>query len=81
MKKIYAEGEWISVKDKLPEIGSEVIVLKNDGNVTALARYIRYEGAKEYFWDNFYGGSNLCLQESITHWMPLPNPPKEGVER
>lgn len=75
--------KWISVKDQLPGIGEEVIVYcqpNNDGmgKVTALCRYIRYEGATNFYWDNDYPGSgNLYIQEAITHWMPLPEPPKQ----
>jgi hypothetical protein len=73
--------EWINVKDQLPEIGREVIVFSpnsNDGTgrVTALTRLIRYEEATQFYWDNSYGGSNIYIQSAITHWMPLPEPPK-----
>jgi hypothetical protein len=75
------EPQWISVKDKLPEIGKEVIVFsprsnQGKGRVTALSRYIRYEGAVDFYWDNSYGGRNVYVQEAITHWMPLPKPPQ-----
>lgn len=76
--------EWISVEDRLPEIGREVIVYrpyKDVGKqITALCRYIRYEEATDYFWDNNYPGSgeNIhTMSARITHWMPLPDPPKE----
>lgn len=74
--------EWISVKDKLPPIGQEVIVYSpksnsGDGRVTALCRKIRYEEATNFYWDNDYGGSNVYVQDAITHWMPLPEPPKD----
>ena len=70
-------NNWISIKDKLPEVGTEVIVFTPHNNkVTSLARYIRHEGANTYFWDNHYPGSGNChIQESVTHWMPLPEPP------
>lgn len=72
--------EWISVDDRLPEIGDEVIVYTPNSRtkVTALCRLIRYEEDAEFFWDNFYGGTNFHLKESVTHWMPLPAPPKDG---
>lgn len=76
-----AKPKWISIKDKLPEIGEEVIVYCPkciSRKVTALMRLIRYEGATEYFWDNSYGGSNVHVMHSVTHWMPLPESPKES---
>ncbi len=67
---------WISTKDELPEIGSEVNVYTRQGKVTSLCRLIRHEGATTYYWDNHYGGSNVHVQDEITHWKPLPEPPK-----
>lgn len=70
--------QWISVRDQLPELGEEVIVFTNTGRVTALSRFIRYEGASTYYWDNNYPGSgNMYLSESITHWMKLPDKPNK----
>jgi hypothetical protein len=72
--------EWINVKEKLPEIGTEVIVYCPKctvRKVTALARFIRYEEATDYYWDNDYGGSNIHVMDSVTHWKPMPNKPKQ----
>lgn len=66
--------EWISVKDRLPEIkryGTSDIVLafdKKHGKCFAL-RYKTREGIK---W--FCSGTELV---DITHWMPLPESPEE----
>lgn len=74
--------KWLSVEDSLPPLGLEVLAYvpsrKEMGRnpVTALARYIRYEGAEDFYWDNNYGGSNIHLSTSVTHWMPLSEPPK-----
>ena len=57
---------WIPVTERLPERGQEVIV--------ASYRMIKPVVFTTIFWnkehDNWYG---------ITHWMPLPEPPKEDV--
>ncbi len=67
---------WIDIKKQLPPVGDEVIVFTKRGEVTALARFIRYEGAVDYYWDNHYPGTGNChIQESVTHWMPMPQPP------
>lgn len=70
-------GEWISVNDKLPELGNEVNVLTIDSLVTSLARFIRNEDSPHfYYWDNHYPGKgNMHLPESVTHWQPLPSIP------
>jgi len=68
--------DWIDVNDELPEIGEEVNVFTVKGIVTSLCRYIRHEGSLNFYWDNRYGGGCVHVQNSITHWMPLPEPPK-----
>lgn len=62
---------WISVKDRLPE--EYVAVLIWDGDNVCKAEYVT-----DYGW----GGipTNMGLdRSSVTHWMPLPEPPKEEV--
>ncbi len=60
--------EWISVKDKLPEEGERVIVFCSDG----IVRLNRLEYGN--FPLIFGGGFSKAI---TTHWMPLPEPPKE----
>lgn len=63
--------EWISVKDQLPEKYKEVLVYSKERIFHA-------------FWDNisssiydWYDIQNLWIIEDISHWMPLPKPPKD----
>ena len=61
--------EWISVKDRLPDKENEVLVFEFRGDVS-MAYISGYE------WRNFE--SDFKMDSSyITHWMPLPEPPKE----
>lgn len=56
-------SEWISVKERLPEDAKDEYVL-------VACNYhgeIIVETRKK--WN---------LDSSVTHWMPLPEPPKEG---
>lgn len=58
---------WISVTEKMPEVGEDVMTFGDWG---------RQQG--KYFpnyWE-LCGGDNLATPEQITHWMPLPEPPK-----
>ncbi len=57
-------GEWISVKDELPPISQKVIVLTTRGYI--LIDYVLT--LKNTWWVS--GGA-------VTHWMPLPEPPKK----
>lgn len=71
--------EWqLCTPDNLPPIGTEVLVVvpskidMGKNPVTALCRLIRYAGAQNYYWDNYYGGSNIHLEGSVTHWAYMP---------
>ena len=55
--------EWISVGDRLPEDSATVLVCHKNGLVTTNA----WLGAHWWFKDE---------RNPITHWMPLPQPPK-----
>ena len=62
--------EWIPVTERLPEWGERVIC--TDGY--AVFEQYRVGLSCVYgMWDR--GGSKSPMQE-VTHWMPLPNPPK-----
>ena len=71
---------WISVEERLPE--SFRIVLCSDGERVFQAIY---ETGSKYFHDHWgevicldkNGGSTKHMHEPPTHWMPLPEPPKE----
>lgn len=59
-------SEWISVKDQLPRPGQEVLAF-DDGILRVQA--ISSNGT----WHPYLNGRNC----NPTHWMPLPEPPKE----
>lgn len=77
-----SQSEWISVEDRLPEIGlneefehaSEMILL-SDGEFTYYGQYESSEEFGSYFIDaNGDDFENDGVE--ITHWMPLPQPPQ-----
>ena len=62
---------WISVNDKLPEEYEDVLVYVKNGNINRT-------------WYDGHGFRNATSKrttwyrpESVTHWMPLPESPKE----
>ena len=59
--------EWISVKDRLPDAFCPVIVYRK-GRVEQGARDVNG-------WWKVYG----TRTKSVTHWMPLPEPPSEEI--
>ena len=54
--------QWISVKERLPENGIEVLVV-SDGETGA-----SWHEKGEFGW---------AIGGTVTHWMPLPEPPEE----
>lgn len=56
---------WISVKERLPEDGKTVFVVCKDGFTTMM---LFRDG--NWYW---YG----ITYDSITHWIDLPQPPRE----
>ena len=65
-------NDWISVKDNLPE--EEERVLGFDGNCQMGCFVCVYTFRDGDFIDD-EGFSYACSE--VTHWMPLPAPPKE----
>ena len=83
--------EWISVKDRLPEDSGYYLVAYRDkynGSISIdFDMYVKcnvgewwesefacegwYEVIKN--WDDY---NSVTVEDSVTHWMPLPEPPK-----
>lgn len=69
--------EWISVEDRLPEIAKMVLVYTKNGVIdTAWRTGFSIPQGK---WDTYSGA--IYGNDKITHWMPLPEPPKEQKKR
>ncbi len=65
-----AQPKWISVEERLPPRGNAVLVFVNNQNgawpcVTTDA------------WDGAWIDNADSEWHIVTHWMPLPEPPKE----
>ena len=60
-------SDWISITDEMPKIGNMVIC--TDGLITWIDEVSLY-------WIECAIGSEFCVNEVVTHWMPLPEPPK-----
>lgn len=62
---------WISVKERLPKDGQKVIAAFRDGG-GVIVDQARYSNGEFDFADWAY-----VWDENITHWMPLPDSPRE----
>lgn len=61
----HAAGQWISVKDRLPEHENEYLVCLDDGFIATTA----WSDGEWELWAD---------AGDVTHWQELPAPPKEG---
>ena len=61
--------EWISVEDRLPEIGQKVVLSRD-----------LIERTQEYVTTFNQEDLNWLKMNDVTHWMPLPAPPKEAEQ-
>ena len=80
-------SEWISVNDRVPNNG-ETVLCKQVNNESLMLCYIDNGMWKEDYQDICVSGGYGCIDNEIceasdhsnylrvTHWMPLPEPPK-----
>lgn len=69
----YRKQEWISVEERLPEKNGYYLVYTMYG-------YIEVERYKTWDDDDLDGGYWWEFEGLVTHWMPLPEPPKGGAK-
>lgn len=60
------ERDWISVEERLPEPGVDVFAAYRNRHITMGT------AGDDWLEEDFEDGN-------ITHWMPLPEPPEEGM--
>ena len=70
---------WIPVTERLPEDHIPVLICNDDGKIMTAERY-------ENEWWLYYCPYDTAMwyeeeNGAVTHWMPLPEPPKGGEEQ
>lgn len=80
-------SEWISVEDRLPEdvYGKDrkqitVLVCTKSGRVSTSSRVRMMQISRdtwEFEYTDIFEWSGQ-ITKKVTHWMPLPEPPKKG---
>ena len=69
-------SDWISVRERLPEVGQEVLVYwRNTSQKAEHFELTHYTGDHWYLLDNT---GRPWIE--VVAWMPLPEPPKENQQ-
>lgn len=61
------DNDWISVKDRMPEEGVDVLVYLN--RKSADVDFVDRESGNFFYYD----------EGKVTHWRPLPEPPESAA--
>ena len=64
-------SHWISVKERLPDDGVDVLITDGKNRDVSFCQPTYYDDSKEWFIRIYFGHFG-----KITHWQPLPEPPK-----
>ena len=67
--------EWQPI-ETAPKDGVEILGLKKNGDAHVVYGHRYGAGGREFEWAQFAGDNSYELK-GLTHWMPLPQPPKE----
>ena len=67
-------SEWISVEKELPKLGQRVLAWAENGKNQTKDLMLQVGFAGEDHWIYGYHNNNMV---GVTHWQPLPEPPKD----
>ena len=83
LAKIGQRMQWVSVGERLPKKNVLVLLYLNDGEHTKITTGkiyasddAKYDGEFCIGFDQVY--PDFLKRQVVTHWMPLPEPLKEG---
>ncbi len=81
-------ADWISVKDRLPEKKDSYLVVEDlfgdkiekicgfTKNLSDVS-FVDFDGNTNPGWYDYDSEYGYFEVQNVTHWMPLPEPPKE----
>lgn len=79
-------GAWVPMAERLPPTNTPILICASDGTVCAAE--FEHEPARSWVWWNGagFGGHEWDWNwemvsepwRGVTHWMPLPKPPKSA---
>lgn len=72
------KGNWHNAKDELPEFGERVLIVSLFPNGYGEMRVANlFQCHNEETGEEATSWTNPVKNETVTHWMPLPQPPEE----
>lgn len=80
VEELEKDSKWISVKERLPtSIVNKVLVWLEHEDLNGYIGFGHYEKYKgqEIWYDIEHNEAFSIRGYAVTHWMPLPEPPKE----
>ena len=74
MPTAHAYGQWVSVKDRLPEAQKEVLIYLPEYDSVEIAALFTIPSMNLREWAQ---NEDAYMLDEVSYWMPLPEPPKE----
>ena len=74
LSQLEKENQWISVEERLPDVTNGMFLV-------SFLFQGKHQCAKVCAWwsGNFRALPDLLVLQDVTHWRPLPSPPKEAL--
>lgn len=67
-------GQWVSVKDRLPEEQKEVLIYLPEYDSVEIAALFTIPSMNLREWEQ---NENAYMLDEVSYWMPLPEPPEK----
>ncbi len=69
-------SDWVNINDSMPSEGTEILLYGTESDFSEMTIYLGD------YMDGFFAYMTPCNRfegrlNKVTHWMPLPNPPKD----
>lgn len=77
LKAAWQMEQWVSVEDRLPEESENVLMHYELVNKKGIKHFATYLGFYYYGDWKFAENGDVVKDRNVTHWMPLPQPPKQ----
>ena len=70
-------SEWISMKERIPPFEKRVLVWRSDKKTSSTGKRSHFGERRKWWWMLSTGSLTSEEGSVVTHWQPLPDPPKE----